>query len=124
VAMRGALELIEVSPDLVDYAVTMVGATRDHPQIQVGASPRGSLALVQLARGEALVRRRDYVVPDDVKLIAVPTLAHRVVLRPELWARQVSSDDVIASVVATVPTPRTDPSAGVTGSGRRGNGGD
>ena len=123
VAMRGSLEQIEVSPDLVDYAVAMVGATRNHPQIQVGASPRGSLALVQLARGEALVRRRDYVIPDDIKQIAVPTLAHRVVLRPELWARQVSSDDVIASVAATVPTPRTDPSVGVTGSERRGNAG-
>jgi len=123
-AMRGSLEQIEVSADLVDYAVAMVGATRDHPQIQVGASPRGSLALVQLARGEALLRRRDYVIPDDIKQIAVPALAHRVVLRPELWARQVSSDDVTASVVATVPTPRTNPSAGVTGTVRRGNGGD
>jgi MoxR-like ATPase len=101
----------------------MVRATRNHPQIQVGASPRGSLALVQLARGEALVRGRDYVIPDDIKQIAVPTLTHRVVLRPELWARQVSSDDVTASVVATVPTPRTDPSAGVTKTGSQRNAG-
>jgi MoxR-like ATPase len=110
-AMRESLEQVEVSPDLVDYAVAVVEATRHHPQIQVGASPRGILALVQLARGEALMRGRDYVVPDDVKHIAVPALAHRVVLRPELWVRQVSSDDVIAGIVASVPTPRTDPMA-------------
>jgi MoxR-like ATPase len=109
--MRSSLELIEVSPDVVDYAVALVAATRDHAQIQVGASPRGSLALVQLARGQALMSQRDYVVPDDIKEVAVPALAHRVVLRPELWVRQVSADDVVASVVASVPTPRTDPSA-------------
>ena len=81
-------------------------------RIQVGDSPRGSLSLVQLARGEALVHLRDYVIPDDVKQIAVATLAHRVVLRPELWVRQVSSDDIVAGVLATVPTPRTDPTTG------------
>ncbi len=108
-AMRESLERVEVAPDLLDYAVALVRATRDHPQIQVGASPRGSLSLVQLARGEALMHLRDYVIPDDIKQIAVPTLAHRVVLRPELWVRQVSADDVIAGVLATVPTPRTDP---------------
>ena len=113
-AMRSSLEQIEVSPDLLDYVVAIVAATRSHPQIQVGASPRGSLAMVQLARGEALMRRRDYVIPDDVKQIAVPSLAHRVVLRPELWVRQVRSDDVIAGVTASVPIPRTDPSAGPT----------
>ena len=125
-AMRSSLEQIEVSPDLVDYAVAIVTATRAHPQIQVGASPRGSLALVQLARGEALMRRRDFVVPDDIKQVAVPALAHRVVLRPELWVRQVSADDVIAALMASVPTPRTDPaagpSAGATAGGRRGAG--
>jgi MoxR-like ATPase len=108
-AMRDSLEQIEVTPDLVDYAVAIVGATRQHAHIQVGASPRGSLALVQLARGEALMRQRDYVVPDDIKQVAVPALAHRVVLRPELWVRQVTSDDVVAEVMASVPTPRTDP---------------
>jgi MoxR-like ATPase len=125
-AMRESLEQVEVSPDVVDYVVAIVRATRDHPQIQVGASPRGSLALVQLARGEALMRGRDYVVPDDVKKIAVPALAHRVVLRPELWVRQVSSDDIIAGVMASVPTPRTDPSVPgrlAPGPGHGGHGG-
>lgn len=110
-AMRQSLEQVEVSPDLLEYVVAIVRTTRENSQIQVGASPRGGLALVQLARGEALLRKRDYVVPDDIKNIAVPALAHRITLRPELWVRQVSSDDVVARLLATVPTPKTDPAA-------------
>ena len=97
------------SPDLLDYIVAIVGATRRDPQIQVGASPRGGLALVQLARGQALLSKRDYVVPDDIKQVAVPALAHRLTLRPELWVRQVSADDVMAKLLSSVPTPKTDP---------------
>jgi len=89
----------------------IITATRRNPQVQVGASPRGGLALVQLARGQALLNRRDYVVPDDIKQVAVPALAHRVMLRPELWVRQVSSDDVMTKLLSAVPTPRTDPTA-------------
>jgi MoxR-like ATPase len=108
-AMRSALEAVEISADLIDYVVAIVGSTRQDAQIQVGASPRGGLALVQLARGQALLRQRDYVIPDDIKQVAVPALAHRVTLRPELWVRQVSADDVVARLLAAVPTPRTDP---------------
>jgi MoxR-like ATPase len=108
--MRESLEKVEVSADLLDYIVAIVGATRKDAQIQVGASPRGGLALVQLARGQALLSRRDYVIPDDIKQVAVPALAHRVTLRPELWVRQVSADDVVARLLGAVPTPRTDPS--------------
>ena len=111
ITMRRSLEQVEVAPDLLDYVVAIIRATRGHPQIQVGASPRGALALVQLARGQAVLRARDYVVPDDIKSVAVPALAHRIMLRPELWVRQVSSDDVVARLLATVPTPRTDPAA-------------
>ena len=107
--MRESLEQVEVSPDLLDYIVSIVAATREHSQIQVGASPRGGLALVQLARGQALLEQRDYVIPDDVKSVAVPALAHRITLRPELWVRQVSADDVVARLLSGVPTPRTDP---------------
>jgi MoxR-like ATPase len=110
-AMRTALEQVEITPDLLDYIVAIVGATRRDPQVQVGASPRGGLALVQLARGQALLAKRDYVIPDDIKQVAVPALAHRVTLRPELWVRQVSSDDVVAKLLSAVPTPKTDPSA-------------
>ena len=114
-AMRRSLERVEITPDLLDYIVAIVTATRKDPQVQVGASPRGGLALVQLARGQALLNQRDYVVPDDIKQVAVPALAHRITLRPELWVRQVSSDDVMAKLLSSVPTPKTDPSARAAG---------
>jgi MoxR-like ATPase len=110
-AMRASLEDVQISADLVEYVVALVRSTRGHQQIQVGASPRGGLAIMQLARGQALLQLRDYVIPDDIKNVAVPALAHRITLRPELWVRQVRPDDVVASLLATVPTPRTDPSA-------------
>ena len=110
-AMRRSLEQVEISADLLDYVVAIVTATRRDPQVQVGASPRGGLALVQLARGQALLNQRDYVVPDDIKRVVVPALAHRVTLRPELWVRQVSSDDVMTRLLSAVPTPQTDPNA-------------
>jgi MoxR-like ATPase len=108
-AMRDSLEQVEVTPDLLEYIVAIVTATRRDAQIQVGASPRGGLALVQLARGQALLNQRDYVIPDDIKQVAVPALAHRVTLRPELWVRQVSADDVVSRLLSSVPTPKTDP---------------
>jgi MoxR-like ATPase len=113
--MRQSLEQVEVSTDLLEYVIALVTATREHTQIQVGASPRGGLALVQLARAQALLRMRDFVIPDDVKSVAVPALAHRITLRPELWVRQVQADDVVARLLATVPTPQTDPAAGQRG---------
>jgi MoxR-like ATPase len=94
---------------VLEYVVAMINATRTHPQIQVGASPRGGLALVQLARGEALLRHRDYVTPDDIKQVAVPALGHRITLRPELWVRQVRPDDVVQRLLSSVAVPRTDP---------------
>ena len=114
-AMRETLERVEITADLLDYIVAIVTATRNDPQVQVGASPRGGLALVQLARGQALVNQRDYVIPDDIKQVAVPALAHRGTLRPELWVRQVSSDEVVTKLLAAVPTPRTDPNARASG---------
>jgi MoxR-like ATPase len=111
IAMRASLEQIEVSPDLLEYVVALIRATRTHAQVQVGASPRGALALVQLGRAQALLRNRDFVVPDDIKAVAVPALAHRVTIRPELWVRQVKSEDIIAQVLTTVPVPQTDPAA-------------
>ena len=108
-AMRNSLEQVEISPDLLDYIVAIVRATRNDAQVQVGASPRGGLALVQLARGQAVLNKRDYGVPDDIKQVAVPALAHRVTLRPELWVRQVSADEVVGKLLAAVPTPKTDP---------------
>ena len=72
IAMRASLEQVEVSPDILEYVVAIIQATRSHAQIQVGASPRGGLALVQLARAQAVLEQRDFVIPDDVKRVGVP----------------------------------------------------
>ena len=112
--MRQSLEQVEVTQDLLEYIVAIVNATRNDSQVQVGASPRGGLAIVQLSRGQALLNRRDYVIPDDIKKVAVPALAHRMTLRPELWVRQVSADDVVSRLLASVPTPKTDPALAST----------
>lgn len=104
-AMQAALEHVHVSEAVGRYAVALVAATRGAREVQVGASPRGSLALVKLGRARAALRGRDYVLPDDVKAVAVPALAHRLVLRPELWVSRVGPEEVVASVVETVPAP-------------------
>jgi MoxR-like ATPase len=113
ISMRESLEQVEIAADLLDYVVAIVQATRTHGQIQVGASPRGGLALTQLARAQALLRGRDFVIPDDIKRIAVPALAHRITLRPELWVRQVKSDDIVADLLKGVSTPQTDPARSI-----------
>jgi MoxR-like ATPase len=105
-AMRESLESVQLHPDLLAYVVALVAATRAHPQVTVGASPRGTLAVVQLARGHAVLDGREYVTPEDIKAVAVPALAHRLVLRPEMWVRQVTGQQVAAEVLATVPVPR------------------
>ena len=108
-AMRESLEQVQLHPDLLRYVVALVAATRTHPQVTVGASPRGTLAVIQLARGHAALAGRGYVTPEDIKAVAVPALAHRLVLRPEMWVRQVSGEDVAREVLAAVPVPRSTP---------------
>jgi MoxR-like ATPase len=103
--MQRAVESVYVAESLGYYMVDIVSATRESPRVQVGASPRGSLALLKLSRCKAAVEGRDFVTPDDVKAVAVPALTHRVMLRPELWVQRVSSDEVVKQAVETVPTP-------------------
>jgi MoxR-like ATPase len=110
-AMMESLEYVEVHPDVLDYVVAIVLATREHAKTMVGASPRGSLAITQLARAAAVLSGRAHVTPDDVKRVAVPALGHRLVLRPELWVARVTGDDVVAEVLDQVETPLIDPSA-------------
>jgi MoxR-like ATPase len=104
-AMQQALEDVHVSPSIGYYIVDVVRATRESRSVQVGASPRGSLALLKLARANAVLDGRDFVVPDDVKAVAVPALAHRLLLKPELWVQRVRPEDVVREQLETVPTP-------------------
>jgi MoxR-like ATPase len=104
-AMQAALETIAVEDSIGRYIVAVTGATREHPSVLVGASPRGSLALLLLARARACMAGRDYVVPEDVKDVAVPALAHRITLRPEMWLRRVDPSFVVQEVLAAVPAP-------------------
>src|SRR5437588_819349 len=100
------LEAVHVDRSIEEYIVDIARATREDPRVALGASPRGSLALLRLARAEAALRRSDFVIPDDVKALAVPALAHRLVLRPELWVSRVAPADIIMDILGRVPTPK------------------
>ena len=82
-----------------------MAATRESRQLAVGASPRGSIALLKLSRAKAALSGRDFVTPEDVKAVAVPALAHRLMVRPELWVQRLRGEDVVADALSTVPTP-------------------
>jgi len=107
-AMQGALEDVFVSEAIERYIVDLVQATRADSRVALGASPRAALALLKLARAQAALWRRDFVTPDDVKTMAVPALAHRLILRPELWVSKVSPDQVVADLLSQVPTPKAE----------------
>jgi len=106
--MQEALEDVFVSDALETYIVAIAQATRVDPRVALGASPRGSLALLKLARAEAAIRGRDFVLPDDVKAVAVAALAHRLVLRPELWVSKTTPAQVVESLLSQVPVPTAD----------------
>jgi MoxR-like ATPase len=106
--MQRAVEEVFVSESIGRYMVELVSATRENARIQVGASPRGSLALLKVSRCRAAVAGRDFVTPEDVKAVAVPALAHRLMLSPELWVQRVSPADVVREVLQSVPTPAAD----------------
>jgi MoxR-like ATPase len=115
IAMQRALEQVHVSDAIAGYIVDLVTATRDSKQLAVGASPRGSLALLKLSRAKAAVDGRDFVVPEDVKAVAVPALAHRLTLRPELWVQRIRGEDIVADALETVPTPPAEDSLRAAG---------
>jgi MoxR-like ATPase len=106
--MQSAIENVHVADSVRGYCVDVVAGTRESRSTVVGASPRGSLALLKLARGKAALAGRDFVLPDDVKDVAVPALAHRLVLRPELWVQKISAEDVVREILETVPTPKAE----------------
>jgi len=104
-AVQAAVERVKVDPSVGRYCVALAEATRAHQDVLIGASPRGSLGLVLAARGWALIRGRDYVIPEDVKAVASSVLAHRITVKPELWMTQVSGARVVDSVLTSVRVP-------------------
>jgi len=107
--MQQAVEQVHVDRSVGLYMVDLVAATRTASGVQVGASPRGSLALLKLSRCRAALDGRDYVTPDDVKSVAVPALSHRLSLRPELWVQRLRPDDIVLELLDRVPTPKAEP---------------
>jgi MoxR-like ATPase len=106
IAVQQALEDIHIDRRLLTYCVAIVRATRSEAQLEVGCSPRGTLGLLRLTRAAALLAGRDYVSPDDIRSMAVPALAHRVVLSDEAWARRTNPEDVVRRAVDRVPVPQ------------------
>ena len=104
-AMQAAVETVTVDDSIHHYCVALAAATRTHRHVLVGSSPRGALALMLSARAYAVVHGRDYVTPEDVKAVALPVLAHRVTIKPELWMTNASGETVVGSVLAAVATP-------------------
>jgi MoxR-like ATPase len=106
-AMQAAVETVTVDETVSRYCVALAIATREHNDVLTGSSPRGSLGLALAARGFALVRGRDYVIPEDVKAVARAVLSHRITVKPELWMTQASGSRVVDAVLASVPSPST-----------------
>src|SRR6201988_3583245 len=105
-AMRESVEQVTVHEDVLHYVVSLATATRQHPQVAVGASPRAEIDLVQLARARALLLGRDYAIPEDIKALATPAVAHRITLRPEMWVRKIQGSDVVEDLLRRLPVPR------------------
>lgn len=111
-AMQAAVETVTVDDSVGRYCVELASSTRRHASVLVGASPRGSLALLLLARATAVIAGRDYVTPEDVKEIAVSGLAHRITIKPELWMSAASGATIVADVLGSTPSPAPlDPTA-------------
>jgi MoxR-like ATPase len=109
--LQAAIEDVHVGQAVGAYIVQLVAATRSSTSTAVGASPRGSLAVLKLARCKAAFAGRDFVTPEDVKAVAVPALAHRLMLKPELWVQEVAAEDIVRDLLDSVPTPAAETAA-------------
>lgn len=104
--MQDEAAAVYIKPELVDYIVALIGATRTHPMIQRGASPRATLSLTAMAKAVAYVQRRDYVVPKDIQVTFPPVIAHRLLLAPEAGARQITPEQLLGDILRQVPAPK------------------
>jgi MoxR-like ATPase len=102
---------VHISPELKKYIVEIARRTREHPEVYLGASPRGSLALYRASQAQAAMRGRDFVLPDDIKELAVPALAHRIILGPGARLKNLNTDDVVLSILGELLVPGGDPKA-------------
>ncbi len=107
-AIQATVEQVHASEAVEAYIVSLTAATRQHAHVQIGASPRGSLALYQLARAHAMLQERDFVLPDDVKIMAPAALAHRILLKPELWVRGIQAEQVVRDILERTPIPKVE----------------
>ncbi len=105
-ALQKTVEGIHVDDDVLGYVTDIVQATRTQRQVEVGASPRGSLAIFKLARARAVFHSRDYVIPDDVKEVAAQALVHRMIMKAESWVRGVDPRLVVDEILKAVPVPK------------------
>ena len=103
--LQQAVEMVDVAPSIGFYIIDLVTATRRSRRVELGAGPRGTLARIKLARAWAALHGRDFVTPGDVKAVAVPALAHRLVLKPEAWVQRIRGEQVIEDCLAEIPTP-------------------
>lgn len=104
--MQMAVEQIHVDDDILRYTAEIVQATRSHQRIELGASPRGSLAILKLSKARAFYDGRDYVTPDDVKSVAVPALCHRLIFKTEYWLRGITPETVVQQILTQIPVPK------------------
>ena len=104
--IQRAVEGVHVDRSIEDYIVEIVSRTRKNEQVDVGASPRGSLALFKLSKAMAILNGRDFVIPDDVKNIAKMALSHRIILKPEPWIRGVKPEEIIDKILSSTPVPK------------------
>ncbi len=105
VQLQEAVKSVYVDDSIKEYIVAIVGATRDHPNVYLGASPRGSLAIFKTAQARAAMDGRDFVIPDDVKALAEPALAHRLIISPAARMKNVNAEDVIEEILHAIPVP-------------------
>ena len=106
IGMQRVIEEIHIEGDIEEYIVQIVHKTREHGQVEVGASPRGSLALMRLSMARAALKGRDFVLPDDIKEICVPALAHRLILKPDPWIKGIKTESIVEKVLSEVPVPK------------------
>lgn len=108
-SMQAGVEAVDVNPDIMGYCVDLAAATRENKALEVGASPRGSLNLMLVARAVAVLAGRDYVTPEDIKEVAVSVLAHRLTLTPQAWAGGTNPSDLVTSLLDQVAGPTAAP---------------